>query len=214
MGQRMIQFERHSPQAMSRQPGRRGDGCMDGPSARRRGNNLKYLSLAFLAVAGMVAMCIMPADALAAEMSRRPNIVVILGDDLGFADLGSYGSEIKTPNIDSLADRTACASPTFYTHATCSPTRSLLLSGVDTHQNGLGNMDEWTAPNQQGVPEGYEGYHQRPGGHPPPAAQGCRLPHLHGRQVAPGQAARPDTRARAASSAIFRCSTGRAATGT
>jgi arylsulfatase len=45
----------------------------------------------------------------------------------------------------------------FYTHASCSPTRSLLLSGVDTHLNGLGNMDEWTAPNQRNVP-GYEGY--------------------------------------------------------
>ena len=45
----------------------------------------------------------------------------------------------------------------FYTHASCSPTRSMLLSGVDTHLNGLGNMDEWTAPNQRGV-VGYEGY--------------------------------------------------------
>ena len=45
----------------------------------------------------------------------------------------------------------------FYTHASCSPTRSMLLSGVDTHLNGLGNMDEWTAPNQRGV-LGYEGY--------------------------------------------------------
>jgi arylsulfatase len=45
----------------------------------------------------------------------------------------------------------------FYTHATSSPTRSMLLTGVDTHRNGLGNMDEWTAPNQTGV-DGYEGY--------------------------------------------------------
>ena len=44
----------------------------------------------------------------------------------------------------------------FYTHASCSPTRSMLLSGVDTHLNGLGNMDEWTAPNQRGL-LGYEG---------------------------------------------------------
>ena len=42
------------------------------------------------------------------------------------------------------------------THASCSPTRSILLSGVDTHLNGLGNMSEWTAPNQEGEP-GYEG---------------------------------------------------------
>ena len=88
--------------------------------------------------------------------SKRPNIVVILGDDLGFSDLGAFGSEIRTPNLDSLA-RSGVRFTQFYTHASCSPTRSMLLSGVDTHRNGLGNMDEWTAPNQMGKP-GYEGY--------------------------------------------------------
>jgi arylsulfatase A-like enzyme len=97
-----------------------------------------------------------PLMALAADAPRRPNIVVILGDDMGFADMGSFGSEIRTPNLDSLA-REGVRFTNFYTHASCSPTRSLLLTGVDTHLNGLGNMDEWTAPNQRGVP-GYEGY--------------------------------------------------------
>jgi arylsulfatase len=69
--------------------------------------------------------------------------------------MGAFGSEIKTPNLDSLA-RDGVRFTNFYTHATCSPTRSLLLSGVDTHLNGMGNMDEWTAPNQRGV-AGYEG---------------------------------------------------------
>ncbi len=87
---------------------------------------------------------------------KRPNIVVILGDDLGFSDLGAFGSEIRTPNLDALA-RAGVRFTQFYTHATCSPTRSILLSGVDTHRNGLGNMDEWIAPNQMGKP-GYEGY--------------------------------------------------------
>ena len=86
----------------------------------------------------------------------RPNIVIILADDMGYADLGSFGSEIQTPHIDSLAQQ-GVRFTQFYTHASCSPTRSMLLSGVDTHINGLGNMDEWTAPNQMGVP-GYEGY--------------------------------------------------------
>lgn len=94
--------------------------------------------------------------AAAAETPKRPNIVIILGDDLGFADLGAFGSEIKTPNFDSLASD-GVRFTNFYTHASCSPTRSMLLSGVDTHVNGLGNMDEWTAPNQRGIP-GYEGY--------------------------------------------------------
>jgi arylsulfatase len=87
---------------------------------------------------------------------RKPNIVIILGDDMGFGDMGSFGGEIKTPNLDALA-KEGVRFANFYTHASCSPTRSMLLTGVDTHLNGLGNMDEWTAPNQRGVP-GYEGY--------------------------------------------------------
>ncbi len=87
---------------------------------------------------------------------RRPNIVLIVADDLGFSDLGSFGGEIKTPNLEALA-KDGVRFTNFYTHASCSPTRAMLLSGVDTHLNGLGNMDEWTAPNQRGVP-GYEGY--------------------------------------------------------
>jgi arylsulfatase len=105
---------------------------------------------------GLAAALAAPADASAADRSRRPNIVIILGDDLGFSDMGSFGGEIRTPNLDSLANE-GVRFTNFYTHASCSPTRSMLLSGVDTHLNGLGNMDEWTAPNQRGVP-GYEGY--------------------------------------------------------
>jgi len=108
-------------------------------------------TLAVFSIAGVLA-----APAPAADEPRRPNIVIILGDDLGFADMGAFGSEIKTPNLDSLA-KEGVRFTNFYTHASCSPTRSMLLSGVDTHLNGLGNMDEWTAPNQWGV-DGYEGY--------------------------------------------------------
>jgi len=86
---------------------------------------------------------------------RRPNIVLIVTDDMGFADIGAFGGEIATPNIDSLANA-GVRFTNFYTHASCSPTRSMLLSGVDTHLNGLGNMSEWIAPNQNGKP-GYEG---------------------------------------------------------
>jgi arylsulfatase A-like enzyme len=109
-----------------------------------------------LGVVGLVTTLVAPAMAFAEDAPRRPNIVIILGDDLGFADMGSFGSEIRTPNLDALA-REGVRFTNFYTHATCSPTRSMLLSGVDTHVNGLGNMDEYTAPNQRGVP-GYEGY--------------------------------------------------------
>jgi len=121
--------------------------------ARKPGNLSRLLRM--LGIVGMVAALFAPAIASAADAPRRPNIVVILGDDLGFADMGSFGSEINTPNLDSLATA-GVRFTNFYTHASCSPTRSLLLSGVDTHLNGMGNMDEWTAPNQRGV-DGYEG---------------------------------------------------------
>lgn len=110
--------------------------------------------LGALVVLGMAVALAAPAGA--ADNSRRPNIVVIVADDMGFADMGAFGSEIKTPNLDALA-KDGVRFTNFYTHASCSPTRSVLLSGVDTHLNGLGNMDEWTAPNQRGVP-GYEGH--------------------------------------------------------
>ena len=86
---------------------------------------------------------------------KRPNIVVILGDDMGYSDIGMFGSEIQTPNLDMLAS-SGVRFTNYYTNASCSPSRAMLLSGVDTHLNGLGNMDEWTAPNQVGK-DGYEG---------------------------------------------------------
>ena len=121
---------------------------------RMREEPMKRLSTTL--VAGLLAALFAAAPPVQAQQAKRPNIVIILGDDLGFADMGSFGSEIKTPNLDSLANE-GVRFANFYTHASCSPTRSLLLSGVDTHLNGMGNMDEWTAPNQTGV-DGYEGY--------------------------------------------------------
>jgi arylsulfatase len=91
----------------------------------------------------------------AQALGKRPNIVIILGDDMGYSDIGMFGGEIKTPNLDALA-MSGVRFTNFYTHASCSPSRSMLLTGVDTHLNGLGNMDEWTSPNQVGKP-GYEG---------------------------------------------------------
>jgi arylsulfatase A-like enzyme len=110
-----------------------------------------------LITAAVAALCAAAAPApAAAQQAKRPNIVVIVGDDLGYADLGAYGSEIRTPNFDALA-REGVRFTGFYTHPSSSPTRATLLSGVDTHLSGLGNMDEWTAPNQRGA-VGYEGY--------------------------------------------------------
>lgn len=99
-----------------------------------------------------------PSDASLAssEEGERPNILLILVDDLGFADLGSFGGEIETPNLDQLAYG-GVRLTNLHVAPTCSPTRAMLLSGVDNHKAGLGNMAEEMAPNQQGK-HGYEGY--------------------------------------------------------
>ena len=156
MGKSFSQFGTRHPRAVPCQPDCGGDGDMDGPRIRERSHKLALRLAGLLALIAIFAACIEPHDALAADASRRPNIVIILGDDLGYADMGAFGSEIRTPNLDALA-KNGVRFTNFYTHASCSPTRSMLLSGVDTHLNGLGNMDEWTAPNQWGE-DGYEGY--------------------------------------------------------
>ncbi|MGD2133841.1 MAG: arylsulfatase [Maricaulaceae bacterium] len=89
------------------------------------------------------------------EDGQRPNFVLIVADDLGFSDLGSYGGEIHTPNIDRLAE-SGLRFANFYVAPNCSPTRSMLMTGLDNHVVGMGNMHERTAPNQLGQP-GYEG---------------------------------------------------------
>lgn len=105
------------------------------------------LLLAFFAAAG-------PASAQAKE--RRPNFLVIVADDLGYSDIGAFGGEIRTPNLDRLA-LGGIRLAGFHTAPTCSPTRSMLLSGTDNHLAGLGTMAEMIRPNQKGQ-SGYEGY--------------------------------------------------------
>jgi arylsulfatase A-like enzyme len=92
--------------------------------------------------------------ALAAE--ARPNILLIVIDDMGYSDWGAFGSEIRTPNIDSLA-AAGVKFTNFYVGPACAPTRSMLMSGNDNHIAGLGNMVEVLTPNQVGQP-GYEGH--------------------------------------------------------
>lgn len=87
---------------------------------------------------------------------QRPNFLVIVADDLGWSDLGAFGGEIETPNLDSLAMR-GIRMTEFHTAPTCSPTRAMLLTGVDSHAAGLGTMPDLITPAQQGQP-GYEGY--------------------------------------------------------
>src|SRR5262245_29982565 len=73
------------------------------------------------------------------QAKSRPNIVVILSDDMGYSDLGCYGGEIKTPNLDALA-RGGLRFTQFYNTARCCPTRASLLTGLYAHQAGIGHM--------------------------------------------------------------------------
>jgi arylsulfatase len=117
---------------------------------------LRTSTLAFLGfLAASVAALSSPVVA-AAAVDTRPNILLIVADDAGYTDIGSFGGEINTPNIDALA-ASGVRFTQFGVSATCSPTRSMLLSGVDNHLAGLGNMAEFMAPNQKGKP-GYEGH--------------------------------------------------------
>ena len=91
-----------------------------------------------------------------ATPGKQPNILLVMADDMGWTDIGSFGSEIDTPNLDALA-RQGVMFADFHVSVSCSPTRSMLLSGTDNHLAGLGNMGEMLAPEQLGKP-GYEGY--------------------------------------------------------
>ena len=72
---------------------------------------------------------------------KRPNIIIIMSDDMGYSDIGSYGGEIKTPNLDALA-RGGVRFTQFYNTARCCPTRAALLTGLYPHQAGVGHMME------------------------------------------------------------------------
>jgi arylsulfatase len=91
-----------------------------------------------------------------AMAASQPNILLIVADDLGYSDLGSYGGEIHTPRLDELAQQ-GVQFTSMYAAPTCSITRSMLLSGTDNHLVGLGTMAEALQPFQQGKP-GYEGF--------------------------------------------------------
>jgi arylsulfatase A-like enzyme len=86
----------------------------------------------------------------------KPNILLIVVDDMGYSDIAPFGGEIDTPNLEALAN-SGMLFTDFHTSASCSPTRSMMFSGTDNHLAGVGSMGETITPNQQGKP-GYEGY--------------------------------------------------------
>jgi len=98
----------------------------------------------------MVLLCVASLHAQPAAKPARPNIIVILADDLGFSDLGCYGSEIPTPNLDKLAAG-GLRFTQFYNTPRCCPSRAALLTGLYPQETGVGAMIE-----DRGIP-GYRG---------------------------------------------------------
>lgn len=84
-----------------------------------------------------------------AEIQQRPNIVLIMADDMGYSDIGCFGGEIQTPNLNALATG-GLRFTQFYNTARCCPTRASLITGLYPHQAGVGHMME---------DKGYEAYH-------------------------------------------------------
>ncbi|KAI1813443.1 alkaline-phosphatase-like protein [Poronia punctata] len=100
---------------------------------------------------------------------KKPNFLVVVADDLGFSDIGPFGGEINTPNLDKLAKDSVLFTD-FHAAAACSPSRAMIMTGTDHHIAGLGNLVEWTNISGQNDPDGtmstavqrgmpgYEGY--------------------------------------------------------
>ncbi len=101
----------------------------------------------------IAALALAAALAAPAAAAGRPNVVLILADDMGYSDVGPYGGEIRTPNLDRLAAG-GLRFRRFYNNAKCSPTRASLLTGLYPHQAGMGDL----ASGRPGEPGPYQGY--------------------------------------------------------
>ncbi len=127
-----------------------------GRSLRRVPETVSVMVLGF--VLGASAFAQEPARPGASDLEGdvdRPNLVVVVVDDASFTDFGAYGSEVRTPTIDRLAAR-GVRFTNFHTSPMCSPTRAMLLTGVDSHTAGIGSLYEATPRHMRGEP-GYGG---------------------------------------------------------
>lgn len=126
----------------------------------------KYLLNTVIAIAGSALLVgcsqaekVDGSASVEATLAGQPNVLLIVADDLGYSDLGAFGGEIDTPNLDALA-MSGLRLTNFYAMPNCSPTRSMLLTGKDNHAVGMGAMAEampTAFPFLIGRP-GYEGY--------------------------------------------------------
>ncbi len=108
---------------------------------------LKYLGLGTI---GAISGCINDNQALEKQGDKRPNIIIIMADDMGYSDLGCFGGEIDTPALDKLASE-GLKYTQFYNCARCCPTRASLLTGLYPHQAGMGyQVDDTGFPAYRG----------------------------------------------------------------
>lgn len=110
-------------------------GIMGCYPSRRRHWLRGYLSIISFMVGAGLASAAGTAAAQASETQSPPNFLVVLADDLGWADIGAFGSEIRTPNIDKLAGQGTIMSQ-FYASPSCAPSRAMLLTGLSSHEAG------------------------------------------------------------------------------
>ena len=115
-----------------------------------------------LIVASFLSSCALNSKHEAKNSDSRPNIIVILSDDMGYSDIGCYGGDVETPNLDALAAN-GLRFTQFYNGARCCPTRASLMTGCYPHQVGIGHMTN--TPNNftqhdLGIPE-YRGFLNR-----------------------------------------------------
>jgi arylsulfatase A-like enzyme len=111
--------------------------------SRRRGTVVTAVGVVILALDAVAATP-------GARTDARPNVVVVLVDDMGWSDIGPYGGEIPTPNLDALARRGVTFTQ-FYATPRCSPSRASLLTGVYPHQAGMGHLDNVIRPGSSGT---------------------------------------------------------------
>ncbi len=113
-------------------------------------------SMLMIVLVSMLVGCGNGEEEARQDLAGSPNILLIVADDLGYSDIGPFGGEIATPTLDTLA-REGLTFSNFHVLPTCSPSRSVLLSGVDNHLAGLGTMGEIMTPEMEGHP-GYVGH--------------------------------------------------------
>ncbi len=111
----------------------------------------RLIQKSFVAVVALA--CLLPASAQqpAQQPAKRPNIIVMVVDDAAFMDFGVYGGEARTPNIDRLAANGAMMT-NYHTSPLCSPSRAMLLTGMDSHRTGLSTIEEVLPPELKGKP--------------------------------------------------------------